>query len=178
MYKIAIAGASTLLGREVKEALEESPLAAASFVLLDEEEVQGQLVQVGDEPTFVQAIGPDAFERMDFTFFCGTEDLTRKHWREALRAGSTVLDLTGALDQEAGVLVRAPWLGSAAAEADLFTPAVVPANPAAVNTQFAIQWKMLRVALDRHHVNRLRLAGMNLNGKTKVRRQVATDLPP
>ena len=132
VYKIAIAGASTLLGREVKEALEESPLAAASFVLLDEEEVQGQLVQVGDEPTFVQAIGPDAFERMDFTFFCGTEDLTRKHWREALRAGSTVLDLTGALDQEAGVLVRAPWLGSAAAEADLFTPAVVPANPAAL----------------------------------------------
>ena len=132
MYKIAIAGASTLLGREVKEALEESPLAAAGFVLLDEEEVQGQLVQVGDEPAFVQAIGPDAFERMDFTFFCGNEDLTRKHWRQALRVGSTVLDLTGALDREAGVLVRAPWLGSAAAEADLFTPAVVPANPAAL----------------------------------------------
>jgi aspartate-semialdehyde dehydrogenase len=28
-----------------------------------------------------------------------------------LRAGSTVLDLSGALDQEPGVLVRAPWLG-------------------------------------------------------------------
>jgi aspartate-semialdehyde dehydrogenase len=49
VYKIAIAGASTLLGRELKEALEESPLAAASFVLLDEEASQGQLDQVGDE---------------------------------------------------------------------------------------------------------------------------------
>ncbi len=132
MYKIAIAGASTLVGRELKEALSESPLAAASFVLLDEDEVQGKLDQVGDEVTFVQAIAPDAFERIDFTFFCGTEELTRKHWREALRAGSTVLDLSGALDQESGVVVRAPWLGFEVAAVDLFTPAVVPAHPAAL----------------------------------------------
>ena len=132
MYKIAIAGASTLLGRELKEVLSESPLAAASLVLLDEEEAQGQLDQVGDEVTFVQAIGADAFERMDFTFFAGTENLTRKHWRQALRSGSTVLDLSGALDQETGVLIRAPWLGSRAVTPDLFTPAVCPAHPAAL----------------------------------------------
>ncbi len=132
MYKIAIAGASTLLGRELKDAISESPLASATFVLLDEEEARGQLDQVGDEVTFIQAIGPDAFERVDFTFMCGAEELTRKHWSQALRSGSTVLDLSGALDQEAGVLVRAPWLGSEAAAADLFTPAVVPAHPAAV----------------------------------------------
>jgi aspartate-semialdehyde dehydrogenase len=132
VYKIAIAGASTLVGRELKEALSESPLATAHFVLLDEEEAEGKLDQVGDEITFVQAIAPDAFDRVDFTFFCGTEDLTRKHWRAALRAGSTVLDLSGALDQETGVIVRAPWLSSEAAAVDLFTPAVVPANPAAL----------------------------------------------
>jgi len=132
VYKIAIAGASTLLGRELKEALSESSLSAASFFLLDEEEVQGQLDQVGDEATFVQAIGADAFEHVDFTFFAGTEDLTRKHWRQALRSGSTVLDLSGALDRETGVLVRAPWLGSEAVTPDLFTPAVVPAHPAAL----------------------------------------------
>jgi aspartate-semialdehyde dehydrogenase len=127
VYKIAIAGASTLLGRELKDALSDSPLAAGTFVLLDDEEAKGQLDQVGDEVTFVQSIGGDSFDRVDFTFFAGPEALTRKHWREALRAGSTVLDLSGALDQEAGVLVRAPWLGAAglAAEttADLFTPA-------------------------------------------------------
>ena len=132
VYKIAIAGASSLLGRELKEVISESPLAAANFVLLDEEEAQGQLDQVGDEVTFIQKIGPDSFEHVDFTFLCGSETLTRKHWREALRSGSTVLDLSGALDQEAGVLVRAPWLGSEAATVDLFTPAVVPAHPAAV----------------------------------------------
>jgi aspartate-semialdehyde dehydrogenase len=90
------------------------------------------LEQVGDEVTFIQTINEDSFEHVDFTFFCGTESLTRKCWRQALRSGSTVLDLTGALDQESGVLVRAPWLGSDTAAVDLFTPAVVPANPAAV----------------------------------------------
>ncbi|MGD0732059.1 MAG: Asd/ArgC dimerization domain-containing protein [Terracidiphilus sp.] len=137
LYKIAIAGASTLLGRELKDALSDSPLATASLVLLDEAEAQGQLDQVGDEVTFVRAIEDDAFERVDFAFFCGTEDLTRKHWRQALRSGSTVLDLSGALDQETGVVVRAPWLdssglGSEAVTPDLFTPAVVPAHPAAL----------------------------------------------
>ena len=132
MYKIAIAGASSLLGRELKDVISESPLAAATFVLLDEDDAGGQLEQVGDEVTFIQTIGPDAFVRVDFTFLCGNESMTRKHWREALRAGSTVLDMSGALDQEAGVLVRAPWLGSESTTVDLFTPAVVPAHAAAI----------------------------------------------
>ena len=132
MYKIAIAGASSLLGRELKDSLNESPLVAANIVLLDEEDAQGQIDQVGDEVTFVQALTSEAFERADFTFFCGSGEMTRLHWRQALRAGSTVLDLSGVLDQETGVLVRAPWLGADASSADLFTPAVVPAHPAAL----------------------------------------------
>jgi aspartate-semialdehyde dehydrogenase len=132
VYKIAIAGASSLLSRELKDVLSESPLAESNFALLDEEEGQGQLEQVGDEVTFIQAISSGAFDRADFTFFCGSENLTRRHWQQALRAGSTVLDLSGALDQETGVLIRAPWLGTEAAAVDLFTPAIVPAHPAVI----------------------------------------------
>jgi aspartate-semialdehyde dehydrogenase len=132
VYKIAIVGASTLLGKELKDALSDSTLAAATFTLLDDEAAQGQLDQVGDEITFVQAIRAGSFDKVDFTFFCGSEDLTRNHWKHALQAGSTVLDLSGALDQEPGVLVRAPWLDGNEVAADLFTPAVVPAHPAAV----------------------------------------------
>jgi aspartate-semialdehyde dehydrogenase len=146
VFKIAIAGASSLLGRELKDALTDSPLAAADFALLDEEDTQGQLDQVGDEVSFIQAIGEDAFNRADFTFFCGSEDLTRRHWRQALRAGSSVLDLAGALDQESGVLVRAPWLRAEESSADLFTPAVVPAHPAAL--ALALLMERLRAAVE------------------------------
>lgn len=138
MYKIAIAGASTLLGKELKEAITESPLAAATFSLLDDEQGQGQLDQVGDEITFVQAIDADAFDKVDFTFFCGSEELTHKYWRTAVRAGSTVLDLSGAMDQEPGVVVRAPWLGGEA-PSDLLTPAVIPAHPAAIALGLLLQ---------------------------------------
>jgi len=135
-YKIALVGASSLLAKELKECLTESPLAAASFVLLDLEESQGQLDQVGDEVTVVQVIGENSFEGIDFTFFAGSEDLTRKYWRHALRAGSSVLDLTGALEGEPGVLVRAPWLQDGAnsnfGSPDLLTKAVVPVNPGAL----------------------------------------------
>ena len=139
LFKIAIAGASSLLGRELKDVLSESPLASANFALLDEEDAQGQLDQVGDEVTFIQAISADAFDRADFTFFCGSERLTQMHWRQALRAGSTVLDLSGALDQENGVLVRAPWLGTDEATVDLFTPAVVPAHPAVITLALLLE---------------------------------------
>ncbi len=150
MYKIAIAGASSLIGRELKDVLSDSPLESASFSLLDEDDTQGQLDQVGDEVTFIQALNSDAFEHADFSFFCGTESLTRRYWRQALHSGSTVLDLSGALDQETGVLVRAPWLGTEAAAVDLFTPAVVPAHPAVIT---------LALLLDRlHHAAPIRFA--------------------
>jgi aspartate-semialdehyde dehydrogenase len=147
VYKIAIVGASTLLGKELKEALSDSTLAAARFVLLDENEALGQLDQVGDEVTFVQAIGPDAFEGADFTFFCGGVELTRQHWKRALVAGSSVLDLSGALDLEAGVLVRAPWIGLDAASADLFTPAIIPAHSAALALALIVERLHQRVPL-------------------------------
>jgi aspartate-semialdehyde dehydrogenase len=105
-------------------------------VLLDTGEAQGQLEQVGDEVTVVQVIGENSFEEIDFTFFAGSEALTRKYWRNALAAGSTVLDISGVLDEEPGVLVRAPWLndeaGSGVGSPDLLTKAVVPANSAAL----------------------------------------------
>lgn len=139
MYKIAIAGASSLLSRELKDVLSESPLAVSNFALVDEEETQGQLEQMGDEVTFIQAVSSDAFARADFTFFCGSENLTRRYWQQALRAGSTVLDLSGALDQETGVLIRAPWLGADVSDVDLLTPAVVPAHPAVITLALLLQ---------------------------------------
>ena len=131
-YRVALVGASSLLAKELKECLTESPLAGANFLLLDVEEAQGLLEQVGDEGTVVQVIGENSFEEIDFTFFAGSEDLTRRYWRHALRAGSTVLDMTGTLEDEPGVLVRAPWLSEGVGSPDLLTKAVVPANAAAL----------------------------------------------
>lgn len=133
-YKIAIVGAATIRGKELNEALAESAFAGADFSLMDDESQLGQLEAVGDEVTFVQRIEPSAFNGMDFAFFAGSQDVTRRHWKSAQKAGSSILDLSYALEGEPGVLVCAPWLDASrnAGKLNLSTPAVVPAHPVAV----------------------------------------------
>jgi aspartate-semialdehyde dehydrogenase len=140
MYRIGIVGASSLAGKELSDELGESSLAAADFVLLDDEDAVGQVTAAGDEISFIQQLDASSFERMDFVFFAGGAEVTKKHWQEARRAGASIVDLTYALEKEPDVLVRAPWVAEALAEKtpnsgpepDLKTPAVVAAHPAAV----------------------------------------------
>ena len=105
---------------------------------MDDQQALGQLEAVGDEMTFIQPITADSFERVDFTFFAGSAELTRRHWQAAQRAGSSIVDLSAGLEGEAGVLVCAPWVQEAMGEAavasapNLHTPAVVSAHPAAL----------------------------------------------
>ncbi|HEX6774039.1 MAG TPA: Asd/ArgC dimerization domain-containing protein [Acidobacteriaceae bacterium] len=130
--RIAIVGAASLRGKELNEALGESPFAAADFALMDDQEAIGQLESVGDEVTFVQPITGASFAHTDFTFFCGSIELTRKYWEIAAHEGSAIIDVTGALDAEREAVVMAPWVQHSADSLNLQTPAVVPAHPAAL----------------------------------------------
>ncbi|MEO6912315.1 MAG: Asd/ArgC dimerization domain-containing protein [Edaphobacter sp.] len=139
-YRIGIVGASTLAGKELSDELGESLLGAADFVLLDEDDAAGQIAAAGDEATFIQRLEASSFDRMDFVFFAGSVEATKKHWQDARRAGASIVDLTYALEGEKDVLARAPWVREALAaktplsglEPDLNTPAVVAAHPVAV----------------------------------------------
>lgn len=136
--KIAIVGAGSLRGREINDALSDSPFGAADFVLMDDESEIGTLEAVGDEVAFIQRIEPGSFNRCDFAFFAGEEQVTRKHWQTALKIGASIIDASGALEGEKGVLVRAPWVNDQAQPASapnapsLETHAVVPAHAVAV----------------------------------------------
>ena len=132
-YRIGIVGASSLAGKELADTLAESTLAASDVVLLDDEDLAGQITAAGDEATFIQKIDADSFAAMDFVFFAGSPDATRKYWKAARLAGASILDMTYTLEAEPGVIVRAPWAHlSGLNEPDLTTPAVVPAHPAAL----------------------------------------------
>jgi aspartate-semialdehyde dehydrogenase len=146
-HKIAIIGAATILGKELNEALADSSLAGADFSLMDDESQLGQLEAVGDEVTFIQRIEPSSFDGADFVFFSGSQDVTRKHWKSAQKAGASIIDLSYALEAEPGVVVRAPWVAqpgtsginsgidearSDGSALNLSTQAVVPAHPVAV----------------------------------------------
>ncbi len=136
-FRVAIVGAATLKGKELKEVLEERNFPATEIKLLDDDEALGQLDAIGDEATFIQQVRPEHFHGVDFALFASDAEFTRKHWKQARDAGSAIVDLSYALEEEATAAVRAPWLERELREqpaAALETPAVVIAHPAAVVT--------------------------------------------
>lgn len=143
-YRIAIVGASSLAGKELSDTLAESVFAACDVLLLDVEDAAGQVTAAGDEVSFIQKIEAESFAGVDFVFFAGDPDTTRKYWKTARLAGASIIDMTYALEAEPEVVVRGPWAGvpsiagperpkgARTQELDLTTPAVVAAHPAAL----------------------------------------------
>lgn len=93
-HRIVIAGASSLLGAELKSLLEESKFAGWDFRLLDEEDAAGTLTEAGGEPAVIQPVEEGSFEKARFTFFSGSPRFTFANLVPAMKAG-TVIDLSG-----------------------------------------------------------------------------------
>ena len=108
-FRVAIVGAATLKGRELKEALSESNFPSYDIRLLDDEESLGQVDAVGDEPTFIQTVLPEHLENVDFTFFTADEPspATRGRWRATQAATSSTYLCAGRARR---VSLRAPWI--------------------------------------------------------------------
>jgi aspartate-semialdehyde dehydrogenase len=133
-YRVAIVGAATLKGKEVAEMLSDRNFPALDVKLLDDDESLGQLEAVGDEISFVQSVRAEGFNRVDFTFFASDPDCTRNNWKTARQAGSAIVDLSYALEDEPEAMVRSPWVERQLEQApplELQPGPVVIAHPAA-----------------------------------------------
>jgi len=95
--RVAITGASSLRGKELKQVLEDRNFPTDDILLLDESVMAGTLTEAAGEPTFIRALEEDSFEGVRFAFFCGTAFDTERNCLAAQRAGATVIDLTGAV---------------------------------------------------------------------------------
>jgi aspartate-semialdehyde dehydrogenase len=135
LYRAAIVGAGTLKGKEVAEMLNERNFPAVDIRLLDDDESVGQLEATGDEINFIQSVRAEQFTHVDFTFFAADEGTTRQNWTRARDAGSAIIDLSGALEGEAGATVRSLWIERERGQIwqpDLQPAPCVVAHPAAV----------------------------------------------
>jgi aspartate-semialdehyde dehydrogenase len=135
LFRVAIVGAATLKGKELKDILEERNFPALEIKLLDDDESLGQLERVQDEIALVQPVGRDELANVDFTFFASDEEFTRRNWKLAREAGSAIVDLSYALENEPNVGIRAPWIERELGQHTQLTlesSAVVTAHPAAV----------------------------------------------
>jgi len=93
--RIVIAGASSLLGAELKSLLEESRFAASDFRLVDEDLSVGTLTEAGGEAAVIQPVEEDSFNRANIIFLTGSAQFTRTNLDLARRSGATIIDLSG-----------------------------------------------------------------------------------
>ena len=112
LYRVAIVGAASLKGKEIADILRERNFPAVDVRLLDDDESFGQLEAVGDEMNFIQSIRSEQFERVDFAFFASDPSSTLNNWKAARDQGNMIVDLSYALEDEAGAgaSVRSPWI--------------------------------------------------------------------
>jgi aspartate-semialdehyde dehydrogenase len=109
-YRLAIVGAGTLKGKELAELLGDRNFPSLDVKLLDDDDSLGKLETMKDEVTFIQRVRAEQFENIDFTFFASDPECTRKNWKTASQAGSAIVDLSYALEDEANAVVRSPWV--------------------------------------------------------------------
>src|SRR5215472_739087 len=135
LFRVAIVGAANLKGKELKDVLEERNFPAIDIKLLDDDESLCQLERVQDEVAVVQPVGRDVLATMDFTFFASDQEFTRRNWKLAREAGSAIVDMSYALENDPNVPVSAPWVERELGRPMQFTlesSAIVTAHPAAV----------------------------------------------
>src|SRR5271163_4018361 len=98
--RIVIAGASSLLGAELRSLLEESRLAGANIRLVDEPFAAGVLTAAAGEPAIIRPVEEGSFDRAETVFFTGSAEFTRANVAKVRPHGATVIDLSGALAQD------------------------------------------------------------------------------
>ena len=124
--RVAIAGASSLLGKELNLWLEESNFPTIDVRLVDEEFLAGTLTEAGGEPAIIETVEEDTFERVRFAFFTGSPEFSRRHAAQARRAGAAVIDLSGGLGADAKAR---PWIPSLDAVLASPVESVAPGEP-------------------------------------------------
>jgi aspartate-semialdehyde dehydrogenase len=152
--RIVIAGASSLLGAELRTVLGESRFAGADFSLVDEPIVAGTLTEAGGEPAVIQPVEQGSFNRAQLIFFTGSCEFTKRNLPTALDSGAKIIDLSGAAAEREDAVAWFPkldWLRGR----EFDTNAKVFAVPSA----FATAAPGLALALSRVGLRRLMLIG-------------------
>jgi aspartate-semialdehyde dehydrogenase len=93
---MVIAGASSLLGGELKSLLAESRLAGWDLRLVDEEQAAGLLTEAAGEAAVIQRVEEDTFHGARIAFLAGSSEFGKQCLGPARQAGATIIDFTHA----------------------------------------------------------------------------------
>jgi len=129
----ALVASESLLGREIRDIVAVSVPDLDLRLIAADEEKPGTLTRVGDEPSLVEALGPESLAGARAVFLAGSAESSRKAL-ELADPGAAIIDLTYAAEEEPEARVRAPLVESQAEteSAAEETRVHVIAHPAAI----------------------------------------------
>ncbi len=108
---IALVGASSLLGKEIKDQLASAGYPSEAVSLLDLDELAGVITEYGEEARVLAEAAEEEILRQDLVCFCGDQAMVREHMRKILDAGHVALDCTGAWLHEPDAVLSLPSVG-------------------------------------------------------------------
>src|SRR5262245_33008392 len=91
---VGIVGSSSLLGKELKEILEEGGFPLGKLTLLETEEYAGLLQEFAGDIQITQIISPEALTDVDIAFFTCSPEIMRSYIESGAPFPELTIDLT------------------------------------------------------------------------------------
>jgi aspartate-semialdehyde dehydrogenase len=107
-YRVAIVGATGLVGQEFIRVLEQRHFPMSSICLYASDRSVGKRLKVNNQEIEVKKTAPDSFEGIDIALFSAGADISRQFSPLAARAGATVVDNSAAFRMEPDVPLVVP----------------------------------------------------------------------
>jgi aspartate-semialdehyde dehydrogenase len=130
---VALIGSDSLLGREIRDLAANADPMLPLRLIAEEEDQEGALTRLGDEPAVIEALSEDALADTRAVFLAGSAASSRKTLELAGESPDfAIIDLTFAAEERPDARLRAPMLEPPeAAEPDSAAVHVI-AHPAAI----------------------------------------------
>ena len=114
--KVAVAGATGAVGREMLKVLEEREFRVSELVPLASERSEGQTLEFRGGEMTVRRLRPESFEGVDIALFSPGASVSREFAPYAARAGAVVVDNSSAFRMDADVPLVVPEVNPHAVE--------------------------------------------------------------
>ena len=127
--KIAVVGASGLVGRQIVAALANREHDAASVHLLSTERSNGEELDFEDDVLTIETVGPESFRGMKVVILAVPPNAARLLASQAQQAGAWVVDCSGGFRLDAGVPLIVPGVNDGVLDRPFSGRVVTLASP-------------------------------------------------
>ncbi len=139
-YKVAIVGATGLVGRTVLKVLEEKNLSNLSYTLFSSSKSAGNKINFFKTNYVVLALDSNSFDKkFDFAIFCAGGEVSKKYIPIAVKSGCIVIDNSSIFRMNSNVPLVVPEINSE----DINNQKGIIANPNCSTIQAVIPLKIL-----------------------------------